>query len=64
MVLGSEPGEPDYSPLWRETIVRWKRGVTPTLIKSDTKVDALLAARRITEREKTVILNCPVTGER
>jgi hypothetical protein len=64
MVLGSEPGEPDYSPLWRETIVRWKRGVTPTLIKSDTKVDALLAAGKITEREKTVILNCPVTGER
>jgi hypothetical protein len=64
MVLGSGPGEPDYSPLWRETIVRWKRGVTPTLIKSDTKVDALLAAGKISEREKTVILNCPVTGER
>ena len=64
MVLGSEPGEPDYSPLWRETIVRWKRGVTPTLIKSDTKVDALVAAGKVTEREKTVILNCPVTGER
>jgi hypothetical protein len=64
MVLGSEPGEPDYSPLWRETIVRWTRGVTPMLIKSDTKVDALLAAGRVTEREKIVILNCPVTGER
>ena len=64
MILGSGPGEPDYSPLWRETIVRWKRGVTPTLIKSDTTVDALLAAGKITEREKTVILNCPVTGER
>ena len=64
MILGSEPGEPDYSPLWRETIVRWKRGMTPTLIKSDTKVDALIAAGKITERETTVILNCPVTGER
>jgi hypothetical protein len=64
MVLGSEPGEPDYSPLWRETIVHWKRGVTPTLIKSDTRVDALLAAGKVTEFESTVILNCPVTGER
>jgi hypothetical protein len=64
MILGSEPGEPDYSPLWRETIVRWKRGVTPTLIKSDTRVDALVAAGKVTERETTVILNCPVTGER
>jgi hypothetical protein len=64
MVLGSEPGESNYSPLWRETIVRWKKGVSPTLIKSDTKVDQLLAAGKVIERETTVILNCPVTGER
>jgi hypothetical protein len=64
MVLGSEPGEPDYSPLWRETIVRWKSGTTPTLIKSDTRIDVLIAAGKVTERGTRVILNCPVTGER
>jgi len=64
MVLGSEPGEPNYSPLWRETIVRWKSGTTPTLIKSDTRVDVLIASGMITERETPVVLNCPVTGER
>src|SRR2546428_4137152 len=26
MVFGTEPGETDYSPLWDETIVRWKAG--------------------------------------
>src|SRR5438270_768675 len=31
-ILGSEPGEPDYSPLWDEAIVTWKQGPTPTLI--------------------------------
>ena len=63
MVLGSEPGEPDYSPLWRETIVRWKKSATPTLITSDTQVDRLIKQGKVTEHETTVILNCPVTGE-
>jgi plastocyanin len=63
MVLGSEPGEPDYSPLWRETIVRWRNGVTPTVIKSDTQIDRLIEAGKVTERETTVLLNCPVTSE-
>ena len=27
-VFGSEPGEPDYSPLWDETILTWKPGST------------------------------------
>jgi len=62
MVLGSEPGEPNYSPLWLETIVHWKRGVTPTIIKSDTKIDDLIAAGKVTERGTTVLLNCPVVG--
>jgi plastocyanin len=62
MVLGSEPGEANYSPLWRETIVRWRQGVTPTVIKSDTQLDVLIAAGKATEHETTVVLNCPVTG--
>jgi len=59
-ILGSEPGESSYSPLWRETIVRWKKGVTPGVIKSDTKIDQLIEAGKVTERGTTVLLNCPV----
>ena len=62
-VLGSEPGEANYSPLWRETIVHWRRGVTPTVIKSDTQIDRLVAAGKVFERGTTVVLNCPVVGE-
>jgi hypothetical protein len=29
LVFGSEPGEDDYSPLWREIGVKWEPGVTP-----------------------------------
>jgi hypothetical protein len=59
-ILGSEPGESSYSPLWLETIVRWNKGVTPSLIKSDTRIDHLIEAGKVTERGTTVLLNCPV----
>src|SRR5581483_4881594 len=38
-VFGSQPGEPDYSPLWDETILTWKAGSTPVLITSDNQVN-------------------------
>jgi len=40
-VLGSEPGESDYSPLWRTVIVRSKPGVSPTVLTSDNMILAL-----------------------
>lgn len=58
-VFGSEPGEKDYSPLWRETILTWKAGATPVLVTSDTQVDALEKQGKMTERDTHVLLNCP-----
>lgn len=63
MVLGSEPGEPDYSPLWGETYVHWKAGVTPHVVKSDTAVEHLEATGKLVAHDTTTLLNCPVTGE-
>jgi len=60
-VFGSEPGEPDYSPLWDETILRWKPGSTPVLIKSDNQVNQLEKTSGLTERPGNVVLNCPIT---
>jgi hypothetical protein len=59
-VFGSEPGEPDYSPLWDETILRWKPGSTPVLIKSDNQVNTLEKTSGLTERPGNVVLNCPI----
>jgi hypothetical protein len=59
-ILGSEPGEKSYSPLWLETNIRWRTGVTPIVIKSDTQIDALIAKGKLTEQGTTVVLNCPV----
>jgi hypothetical protein len=59
-VFGSEPGEPDYSPLWDETILTWKPGSKPVVIKSDTQVNALEKKGVLTERPGNVVLNCPI----
>ena len=59
-VFGSQPGEPDYSPLWDETILTWKAGATPVLIKSDTQVNKLEKTSGLTERPGHVVLNCPI----
>jgi hypothetical protein len=59
-VFGSEPGEPTYSPIWKETILTWKASATPVLIKSDTQVDQLEKKGVLTERATTTRLNCPI----
>jgi hypothetical protein len=59
-VFGSEPGEPDYSPLWAETILTWKSGSKPVLIKSDNQVNKLEKTSGLTERPGKVVLNCPI----
>jgi len=59
-VFGSEPGEPSYSPIWKETILTWKASATPVLIKSDTQVDQLEKKGVLTERATSTRLNCPI----
>ena len=59
-VFGSEPGEPSYSPIWKETILTWKASATPVLIKSDTQVNQLEKKGGLTERATTTRLNCPI----
>jgi hypothetical protein len=59
-VFGAEPGDPEYSPLWDETILTWKAGSKPVLIKSDTQVNKLEKTSGLTERPGKVVLNCPI----
>ena len=59
-VFGSEPGEPSYSPIWRETLMTWKANTTPVLITSDTQIDQLEQAGRLSERATSIRLDCPI----
>ena len=59
-IFGSEPGEANYSPLWSETILTWKAGATPVVLKSDTQINAVEKKGMLTERDAHVVLNCPI----
>ena len=59
-VFGSEPGEKDYSPVWKETILTWKASAKPVLIKSDTQVNQLEKKGGLSERSTSFRLNCPI----
>src|SRR3954470_24570367 len=59
-IFGSEPGEKDYSPLWAETILTWRKGATPVVIKSDTQIDKIEKTGKLTERDAHIVLNCPI----
>jgi hypothetical protein len=59
-IFGSEPGEKNYSPLWSETLLKWKAGAKPTLITSDTQIDKIEKTGKLTERDAHVVLNCPI----
>jgi len=60
-VLGSEPGESDYNPLWEELFVTWKAGVRPVLLTSDNQINALAKKGKLTVKDAHIVLNAPVT---
>ena len=60
-VMGSEPGESDYSPLWTEVLVHWKPGAHPVMLVRDDQIDALAKAGKLTETPTKIIINAPVT---
>jgi hypothetical protein len=62
-VLGSEPGESDYSPLWQTVIVRWKPGVTPTLLTSDNTILGLAKKGELTATKTSDVVNAPVIAK-
>ena len=60
-VFGSQPGEPDYNPLWEEKTITWKAGAKPVLLTSDTQIKALVKKGKLTVRDAHIVLNAPIT---
>jgi len=59
--VGSARPDPNYSPLWRLVLVRWKAGKPPHELRSE---EAVLAAQALGEVELDVtgiVVNCPIT---
>jgi hypothetical protein len=59
-IFGSEPGEPDYNPLWDEVWVTWKPGVKPVLLGQDDQIKSLAKEGKLTMRDAHVVLNAPI----
>lgn len=62
-VLGSEPGESDYSPLWRTVLVRWKPGVSPQMLTSDDMINDLAKQGKLTVTDTSMLVNAPVVSK-
>jgi hypothetical protein len=61
-VVDVAPGDRGYTPLWRVTMVTWKAGVTPRMLRSAADVQAARRAGDVTLRRTTTVVNCPVLG--
>ena len=59
-VFGSEPGEPDYNPLWEEIWITWKPGVKPVLLGQDDQITSLAKAGKLTMTDAHIVLNAPI----
>ena len=59
-VFGSQPGEADYNPLWKEVWLTWKKGVKPVLLGQDDQIDALEKKGKLTEKDAHIVLNAPI----
>ena len=58
----TEPGKPNYTPLWEEFLVTWKPGVTPTLLKVDDDINAAAKAGKLAVRDAHIVINAPIIG--
>jgi hypothetical protein len=56
----TEPGKPNYTPLWDVYWVTWKPGVTPTLMKVDDDITAAAKAGKLTVTDAHMVLNAPI----
>jgi hypothetical protein len=59
-IFGSEPGEPDYNPLWEEVWVTWKAGVKPVLLGQDDQIKSLAKEGKLTMKDARIVLNAPI----
>lgn len=58
-VGNAQPGDANYSPLWKINIVEWKNGVTPTQLMSEKEVLDAKAKGDLTVTPTNVVANCP-----
>lgn len=58
-VADSQPGDENYSPLWRINLVEWEQDVTPRELKSQSEITSAQRNGELTIMPTNIIVNCP-----
>lgn len=58
-VADSQPGDPEYTPLWRIVMVEWQDGATPRELKSEEEILAAQQAGDVVLTVTQTVVNCP-----
>jgi hypothetical protein len=58
-VADSQPGDPEYSPLWRINTVEWQDGVTPRELTSEGEILAAQQSGEVAITATEMVVNCP-----
>ncbi|HEX6294587.1 MAG TPA: hypothetical protein VFZ46_05480 [Nitrososphaeraceae archaeon] len=58
-VADSQPGDNNYSPLWKVNLVTWNNGVTPRELTSEVDILNGLKNKELTIKPTDIIVNCP-----
>ena len=58
-VADSQPGDNNYSPLWKVNLVTWNNGITPRELTSEADILNALEKKELTIKPTDIIVNCP-----
>ena len=58
-VADSQPGDNNYSPLWKVNLVTWNNGIMPRELSSEADILTALEKKELTIKSTDIIVNCP-----
>ncbi|HKG89710.1 MAG TPA: hypothetical protein VKA95_15425, partial [Nitrososphaeraceae archaeon] len=58
-VANAQPGDANYSPLWKINTVEWKNGTSPKELKSEKEIVDLKSKGELTVTPTEIYVNCP-----
>ena len=58
-VADSQPGDNNYSPLWKVNLVTWNNGTTPRELTSEEDIVNAIKNKELTIKPTNIIVNCP-----
>jgi hypothetical protein len=58
-IADSQPGDNNYSPLWKVNLVTWNDGITPRELTSEEDIVNAIKNKELTIKPTDIIVNCP-----